>query len=159
MRIVPVALLGLLPVLGDAQPAPTTVDPAFSSVNGAFAALYVSDIEASIRWYSEKLGLRTRTPPTRYQQTTVAVLAGGGLELELLHHADAKVASASDVPPLGFAKFGFVVGDFAKTLATLRARGVPIFMGPFPPRPTQRANFLIRDNEGNVLQLFGEFSK
>jgi hypothetical protein len=32
-------------------------------------------------------------------------------------------------------------------------------LGPFPPRKDQRANALIQDNAGNLIQFFGDFAK
>jgi hypothetical protein len=55
----------------------------------------------------------------------------------------------------GIFKAGLIVEDLDRTLATLRARGVDIAMGPFPARAGQRANVIIRDNAGNLLQFFG----
>ena len=55
----------------------------------------------------------------------------------------------------GFFKAGVIVDDFDKTLATLKARGVSIAMGPFPASETQRANIIVRDNAGNPIQFFG----
>jgi hypothetical protein len=88
------------------------------------------------------------------------VLEGGGLIVELIQNDDAKPASdapgASD-PTLvhGIVKVGIVVADLHETLALLQARGVEIAMGPFPARGNQRSNALIRDNSGNLIQLFG----
>jgi len=53
-------------------------------------------------------------------------------------------------------KAGLIVDDFELTLSTLRERGVPIAMGPFPARDGVRANFIIRDNAGNLLQFFAK---
>ena len=44
-------------------------------------------------------------------------------------------------------------------LAILRARGVPIEVGPFPARPTRRANFAVHDNAGNVIFFLGHYAK
>jgi hypothetical protein len=55
----------------------------------------------------------------------------------------------------GIFKAGVVVDDYDVTLATLRARGVDIAIGPFPARNGQRANFIVRDNAGNFIQFFG----
>jgi len=41
-------------------------------------------------------------------------------------------------------------------LEVLRARWVDIAMGPFPARGGQRANVIVRDNAGNLIQLFGK---
>jgi hypothetical protein len=56
----------------------------------------------------------------------------------------------------GYFKAGIVVDDYDTTLEALRARGVEIAMGPFPARPGQRANVIVRDNAGNLIQFFGK---
>ena len=54
--------LGLLVLLqtrtgGARTEPPAPSDPPFGGVRGAFFALSVADIEASAKWYEEKLGL------------------------------------------------------------------------------------------------------
>ena len=44
--------------------------------------------------------------------------------------------------------------DPKKTLGKLAERGVPVAFGPFPAQGNQRANAIIRDNAGNLIQLF-----
>jgi hypothetical protein len=56
----------------------------------------------------------------------------------------------------GIFKGGVFVAEYDKTLATLRARGVEISMGPFPARDGIPANFIVRDNAGNLIQFFGQ---
>jgi hypothetical protein len=56
----------------------------------------------------------------------------------------------------GISKVGVIVDDFDGTLATLKSRGVEIFLGPFPARNGQRANVIVKDNSGNLIQLFGK---
>jgi catechol 2,3-dioxygenase-like lactoylglutathione lyase family enzyme len=132
------------------------------TTSGAFFGLSVPDLEASIRWYSEKLGLRITLRPPAHEGTEVALLEGGGLMVELIRRADA-VPLGQVAPQLGanyvvhgYFKAGVVVDDFEATLAVLRSRGVEIAMGPFPARPGQRANVLVRDNAGNLIQFFGK---
>jgi catechol 2,3-dioxygenase-like lactoylglutathione lyase family enzyme len=130
--------------------------PPFQSVGGAFFGLSVPAMEASIRWYSEKLGLSLtfRLPGI----PEVAVLEGGGLVVELVH--DPAAGPRVGRPDLvhGPFKVGFIVNDFASTLSELRNRGVEVAFGPFPPSEQQRANVIIRDNSGNLIQIFGEGS-
>ena len=45
---------------------------------------------------------------------------------------------------------------FDSVVSQLRARGVEIAFGPFPARENQRANVLIRDNAGNLIQIFAD---
>jgi hypothetical protein len=56
----------------------------------------------------------------------------------------------------GISKVGVIVDDFDGTLATLKARGVEIYIGPFPARNGQRANVIVKDNAGNLIQFFGK---
>ena len=135
--------------------------PAFTSARGAFVGISVSDIEASVRWYTEKLGLTVVMRPPKIEKSTAVILEGGNVIVELMHHDDA-VPLGTAAPSItrnylvtGIFKAGIIVDDFDKAIAELRARGVPIAIGPFPATAEQRANAIIRDNEGNYLQLFG----
>ena len=140
--------------------APTTAEPAFTT-KGAFFGLSVADVEASVRWYSEKLGMRVVLRPPKFDGATAVILEGGGLIVELLQRDDAMPLSTA-APSVtqnyrvhGFFKAGVIVDDFDATLARLKARGVTIAMGPYPKTPEQRANVIVRDNSGNLIQFFG----
>ena len=56
----------------------------------------------------------------------------------------------------GIFKIGVIIDDFDKTLGILKARGVEIAYGPYPRRGNQRANVILRDNAGNLIQLFAK---
>lgn len=133
----------------------------FKPVEGAFFALSVADMAASTLWYSEKLGLDVVLEVPKQSGTAVTVLEGGGLIVELIQHDRARplreVAPGVTDPQFihGLYKAGFVVKDFDDVVAELRARGVDVAYGPFPATESQRANVLIRDNSGNLIQLFG----
>jgi catechol 2,3-dioxygenase-like lactoylglutathione lyase family enzyme len=126
---------------------------------GAFIALSVPDLDASVRWYSEKLGLRVILEPPAHQGIQVKVMEGGGLLVELLR--DTAAAPLRTVAPSvehttrvhGIFKAGVRVRDFERALATLRERGVEIAYGPYPAQNGQPANVIIRDNAGNLLQI------
>jgi catechol 2,3-dioxygenase-like lactoylglutathione lyase family enzyme len=158
-----VLLLPLLLAGGVPAPSPppnhTRVGPA---VSGAFFALSVSDIEASTRWYSEHLGLRVTMESTDPGQPPVTVLEGEGLMVELIQHQGAadRPEGTRDpgdpVPARGIIKAGFMVHDFDGTLAAFRRQKGEIAFGPFPRRPSQRANMIVRDNEGNLIQILGD---
>ena len=146
------------------QTADSNGDPLFESVTGSFFALSVTDVASSSRWYSEKLGLEVvMEMPGTDEQPGVVVLEGGGLIVELIEHDQAMPLSnlerGLDAQLVhGVFKVGFLVGDFDGTMARLRDRGVEIAYGPFPERAGQRANVLIRDNAGNLIQIFGEYA-
>jgi len=137
-----------------------STSPAFSA-KGAFFALSVADLDASTRWYTEKFGMTVVMHPPKQDKASVTVLEGGGLTVELLQRDDAMplTKAAPSIPENqqihGFFKAGVIVEDFDKTVATLRARGVTIAFGPFPASETQRANVIVRDSAGNLIQIFG----
>jgi hypothetical protein len=56
----------------------------------------------------------------------------------------------------GILKVGVVVDDLDQTLTTLKARGVPVFLGPYPARDKVRSNGIIKDNARNLIQFFGK---
>ena len=132
------------------------------TTTGAFFALSVADVNASAEWYSEKLGLKIVMQPPKTDQSTVIVLEGGGLIVELIQLDDAlplsEVAPSIDNNMLvhGIVKVGVIVEDFDKTVEILKERNVSIAFGPFPATAEQRANLIIRDNAGNLIQFFGK---
>jgi hypothetical protein len=136
------------------SPAVATSEPAFR-VNGAFFALSVPRLDESRRWYAEKLGLVVTMEPPAYNGIRAVILSGGALTVELIENPAAVPSTAQPTLVHGFSKAGFYVDDFDTTLRMLRERGVAIAMGPFPAGNGQPANALIRDNAGNLIQIFG----
>jgi hypothetical protein len=143
---------------------PTSIptESSLITTTGAFFALSVADINTSAEWYSEKLGLEIIMQPPKTGPATVIVLEGGGLIVELIQHDDALPLSEA-APTInnetlihGIFKAGVIVEDFDATVAILRERNVTIAVGPFPATADQRANVIIRDNEGNLIQFFGK---
>jgi catechol 2,3-dioxygenase-like lactoylglutathione lyase family enzyme len=122
----------------------------------------VADAAASSSWYAEKLGLHVVMRPPKTHKTTVVVLEGPGLIVELLQHEDgvalSRVAPTVPDPMLvhGIVKAGAMVDNLDALGAMLKARSVPIAFGPFPATAEQRANLIIRDDEGNLIQFFGK---
>ena len=129
---------------------------------GAFFALSVKDVEASSAWYSEKLGLKLTTNLPKQGKTSVAILEGGSLIVELIQNDDAlplHVVAPSindNILVHGIFKAGVIVDDLDKLVAIFKQRGVEIAFGPFPSRPNQRSNVIIKDNNGNLIQFFGK---
>jgi catechol 2,3-dioxygenase-like lactoylglutathione lyase family enzyme len=151
-------------MLGIAAPAQSqqAPEPAFRTVQGAFFAVSVADLDASIAWYRDKLGLREASR-FRFEKITGALLTSPGLEVEIMSHAEATTpGNAMDanakVLTRGITKVGVRVDNLDAAVRTLRQRGVAIVLGPFPARRDQRANVVIRDNAGNLIQLFGDFA-
>jgi len=161
MKTICLVLSLTLPMAVRGQSAESRPEPPFGSGAGAFMALSVADVQASARWYSEKLGLKVVHETPKRDRAAVVVLEGGGLVVELVQLDDAlplsKAAPATGPQFVhGIFKAGVLVEDFDGTVARLRARGVEIAYGPFPARENQRANVIVRDNAGNLIQFFAK---
>jgi catechol 2,3-dioxygenase-like lactoylglutathione lyase family enzyme len=137
-----------------------TSDSIAFKADGAFFALFVADAGASSKWYCEKLGMKVIKYLPRQDKVTVAILQGGGLIVELIQNDDAlpltKVVPAiqSSILVHGFFKAGVIVEDFDKLISLFRQRGVEIAYGPYPSKGDERANVIIKDNAGNLIQFF-----
>jgi catechol 2,3-dioxygenase-like lactoylglutathione lyase family enzyme len=152
MRSVMLAL-ALLATLSHESSAAKRVPP-FEPVTGAFFALSVPDMAPSVQWYADKLGLSVvfESPGV----PAVTVLEGAGLTVELIHDPAAQPGPVSPERQHGLFKAGFLVEHFELVVADLMARGVTIAFGPFPKQGRQRANVIIRDHAGNLIQIFGD---
>lgn len=130
--------------------SPARLERSSPQVTGAFFALSVSDLKASTSWYSEKLGLKvSREIP----EAKVAILEGEGLIVELIQQEGAAPRSTS--PTRGIMKAGFIARDYQAAVDRLKSSKADIAFGPFPAQNGQRANVIVRDNDGNLIQLFG----
>jgi len=138
------------------QPPGTDV-PSFTA-QGAFVAIVVTDLDASVRWYQSNLGLHLvkRGKSPRVPAETV-VLGGHNLFVELIHH-DGKqlrrVDNEASVPRL--LKAGVIVGqkDFDAMAAHLQKRGVEA--GIFEDREMEVLCLLFKDNDGNLIQFLAQ---
>ena len=125
---------------------------------GAFAAISVPDAAATSRWYQEALGFRVlvegASPDGRIH---FALLDHDGTELEIVQRVDAAPAPAGPDASFhhGIFKLGFVVTDLEALEARLRARGVAFNHGIVKPTGNPLRTFAVRDNAGNVVQIFG----
>lgn len=160
MKLALCLLLSLLPVAGFARPDPAANPPATPPrATGSFFALSVPDLEASTRWYRDTLGLEVKLRPEKSGPAAVAILEGGGLIVELIQHDEARpLAEAAptvkgEIFTHGVFKAGVMVDDYAATIARLRERGAEFAFGPFPAGAGQKANAIVRDNAGNLVQF------
>jgi catechol 2,3-dioxygenase-like lactoylglutathione lyase family enzyme len=148
-----------------AAQAARTADTPVLAAHG-YLAFSVPDMNASLRWYTEKLGMRVlfNFPRTETVHAAAAFLQGRDFFVELV-----QVDSASELsrflPPreisqgggrqfvFGLFKGGVVVDNLDAAVAALRARGVEIVDGPRPTKRDQPANVTIQDNSGNRIAL------
>ena len=136
---------------------PSTPPPTFTA-QGAFVAIVVADLDASMRWYELNLGLHLikRGKSSRLPAET-AVLGGHSLFVEIIHHEGRQLPRADNeasVPRL--IKAGVIVGqaDFDALDANLQKRGFDA--GIFEDKEMGVRSFLVADNEGNLIQFFTE---
>lgn len=137
-------------------------------VGPSFAALSVSDLATSARWYQQAFGLhRVFESASPDSSTKVLLLAGAGLRVELVWHRNARsLASYAGGPTqpdmvFGAPKIGFFVRDLDRAIAALRKQGATI-EGMWLDRPPHlppddslwTRNILARDNSGTYVQLF-----
>lgn len=151
--ILAAALLAIAPTTGAAP----TLEPATSAARGAFLALSVPDAEASAKWYGRAFGLKVASRPPGTNKIAVIILEGDGLVVELIQSADARSRADQDPTRVqGLFKAGFIVDDLEVVLARLKAEGIAPAYGPYPAKDGQRANLIVRDNAGNLIQVFGK---
>jgi catechol 2,3-dioxygenase-like lactoylglutathione lyase family enzyme len=147
-------LLSALGAVAQDQPAATGV-PAFTA-QGAFVAIVVTDLDASVHWYESNLGLHfvKRGKSPRVPAETV-VLGGHNLFVELIHHegkALPRVGNEASVPRV--LKAGLIVSqkDFDAVATYLEKRGIEA--GIFEDKEMGVRSFIFRDNDGNLIQFF-----
>jgi catechol 2,3-dioxygenase-like lactoylglutathione lyase family enzyme len=138
-----------------------TVKPPFKTVNGGFMALSVPDLDASAKWYEEKLGLKI-VKHAAAPDKAATILQGNGLSVELVWFANA-VPLAKVAPQLqgshqlhGIFKSGIFVDDLDDALKALKSRNVTMAFETFYDKSMDCRMFAIRDNNGNILQFFGK---
>ncbi len=104
--------------------------------------LYVRDVDRSVRWYADTLGI-----PVRHQERGWAELETRGVIL-CLH------GGRSAPPPKEPPQIGFKVESFDAALKALRLREVPNLSDPLEPCPgTRVAHFT--DPDGHLLSIEG----
>ena len=160
MRVLAALLLTVACALAQ-QPGPP---PAFNEPSGSFFALSVKNLDATAAWYKQKLGFHEiKQSASPDGKSRAIILERDGAVLELIHHKQAVSGNAlmkgyKTYLVHGIFKVGFIVDDVDHTLQRLKANGVPVYNGPFNDEALHMRSFLIRDNEGNIIQFFSKVS-
>lgn len=113
-----------------------------------------SDLEASIRFYTEAMGFRKLYELEVLGKPCVFV-GNDTLEIEL-ESSGSKAAPPANAPEHGLTHFAFMVDDIDGLAKTLAARGAPFLIPPFNVRPTRKI-CLVKAPDGVLIQLIQDF--
>lgn len=115
-----------------------------------WSTLSVRDMEASLRFYTQFLGLpvqrRWSAGPSE-----IAFLGEGSTLIELICDRQAQPDHPTGI------SWGFRTASLEETLARAAAMGIPVQSGPFSPGPNIRFVF-VEDPDGMRIQLVEELS-
>ena len=124
-----------------------------------FVALSVADAPASARWYQEAFGLRVLDDFKLDDGGHIVILRSDALLVEIVQIPIAKSPGAGGIknPHLthGIFKVGFHVADLERAVARLRAMEAEFETGIIDDAKHGLRFALLRDPEGNYVQLFG----
>jgi len=115
-------------------------------------AYRVSDLDASIRFYSDSLGLRllSRRVSHEVQEATAFLELDGG-NLELIQTLDTPFNRPEPEPPY-CPHLAIETQDMHQLLATVQARGITVVKGPLEI-PGQEKWLYICDPDNNVIEF------
>ncbi len=123
----------------------------FNLVGHNFFAIQVEDDSSAAEWYQSVFGLE-EVNRLAAADLAVRILTGPGLTVELIRMDDA--LPRPEGPQRGLFKVGFMVDDIEGALAWLKGRGVEADHTISMDRALQVRTFVLRDLEGNRLQVF-----
>jgi catechol 2,3-dioxygenase-like lactoylglutathione lyase family enzyme len=156
------ALLALALTLSVSAQAPPPIQPRFIA-RGAFVALVVTDLDASVRWYQTNLGLhpikRGKSPRVAAE---TAVLGSHNILVELIHYTDRSLPKREindSTPVAGPIKAGAIVdpAGFDEIAKHLQSRGIE--PRSFNDKEMGYRSFIVRDNDGNLIQFFAAIGR
>jgi lactoylglutathione lyase len=104
----------------------------------------VKDIETSIRFYEDIVGLKVNKRFAAGPETQIAFLGSGDAQLELISGAGSYEGNGISL--------GFRVDDLDAKMAFVQEKGVAVHSGPFAPNPVTRF-FFVQDPDGLLVQF------
>jgi catechol 2,3-dioxygenase-like lactoylglutathione lyase family enzyme len=114
------------------------------------------DLDATIEWYSSKLGF---TVDQRFDShgTTFVFIVRGDVKIELMAGASNRQAPTDDVltsmDPSRLHHFCLAVADLDAALSQLGDQGVELIGGPMEVAEIGQRIAFITDNLGNIIEL------
>ncbi|MCC2865872.1 VOC family protein [Ihubacter massiliensis] len=112
-----------------------------------FATIHVKDLEESIRFYEDVIGMNTARRFAAGPNTEIAFMEDGPAEIELICDKTAAPGSFSEDLSLGLS-----VDSLDEAMAEMERQGVVITGGPIQPNPNTRF-FFIKDPNGVTLEI------
>ncbi|MFC4122828.1 VOC family protein [Nonomuraea zeae] len=114
------------------------------------------DLDATIEWYSGKLGFAVDQRFDSHGSTFVFIVSGD-VKIELLAGAATRQAPAGDVltsmDPSRLHHFCLAVDDLDMTVSRLRDLGVELIGGPMEVAAIGQRIAFVTDNLGNIIEL------
>jgi catechol 2,3-dioxygenase-like lactoylglutathione lyase family enzyme len=154
------ALVIFVCLTGTAQQPERNAPPPLAT-RGAFFALVVTDMNASLRWYESELGLRViKQGKSPRVAAETAVLAGQNFFVELIHYTDRALPGRKiddSAPAAGPLKVGGILDPpvFDALAKRLESHGLEVRI--FDDKEMAQRSFIVRDNDGNLIQFFAGF--
>jgi len=113
--------------------------------------LNVSDLDKSIKFYTENIGLRfvSRREITQNNAEIAFLRDDKDAAIELTHWRDKATLTEGD----NFDHIAFEVDDVKEAIEQLRRKGVTIAMEPFSLQGSSSKIAFIKDPDGNWLEL------
>lgn len=112
-----------------------------------WSTLMVKDLEKSLNFYQEIIGLKLDRRFNAGPGMEIAFLGDGETKVELVHNeANPEINVGKDI------SWGFEVDSLDECLAFIQEKGIPILSGPIQPNPHTRF-FFITDPNGLKIQF------
>lgn len=112
-----------------------------------WCTLTVRDLEESLLFYKEIVGLEEKRRFKAGPDTEIAFLGNGETEIELLHHSNKQACDmGKDI------SLGFYVDSLETQIQLLKDKGVRILSEPISPNPSIRF-FFAEDPNGLKIQF------
>jgi lactoylglutathione lyase len=112
-----------------------------------WVTINVKDMEESLRFYREVVGLELDRSMKPNPGMELAFLSSGGTQVELIRDSKGRSYGAGDGISLGFE-----VDSLEKTIESLKGKNIPLHSGPFQPNPSVKFAYVL-DPDGVKIQF------